>query len=80
MRATSPLDAMESLGETSAEGLRQELLLARQERAEFEAQYKGLLGKLTQMRATLGERLRRDAVRQLWPGLVAGAPAPYARG
>lgn len=56
---------MDSAGETSAEGLRQELLLARRERAEFEAQYKGLLGKLTQMRATLGERLRRDAVRRL---------------
>lgn len=53
----------EKAGETSAEGLRQELARARRERDDFEAQYKGLLGKLTQMRSTLGERLRQDAVR-----------------
>ncbi len=51
-----------SAGETSAQGLRQELARAQKERDDFEAQYKGLLGKLTQMRSTLGERLRQDAV------------------
>lgn len=56
-------EAEEKAGETSAEGLRQELARARRERDDFEAQYKGLLGKLTQMRSTLGERLRQDAVR-----------------
>jgi hypothetical protein len=48
--------------ETSVQGLRQELARARKERDDFEAQYMGLLGKLTQMRNTLGERLRQDAV------------------
>ncbi|KDN50801.1 hypothetical protein K437DRAFT_254968 [Tilletiaria anomala UBC 951] len=51
----------ETPGETSAQGLKQELERARRERDDFEAQYKGLLGKLTQMRSTLGERLRQDA-------------------
>ena len=64
----------EKAGETSAEGLRQELERARRERDDFEAQYKGLLGKLTQMRSTLGERLRQDAVRTSLGSLLRARP------
>ncbi|PWN23431.1 hypothetical protein BCV69DRAFT_281049 [Microstroma glucosiphilum] len=43
------------------EELMDELKRVREERDGFEGQYKGLLGKLTQMRSTLGDRLRQDA-------------------
>lgn len=46
----------------SVEALHAELERTREERDSFEGQYKGLLGKLTQMRSTLGDRLRQDAV------------------
>lgn len=49
----------------TSEELRLELQQAREERDNFQAQYKGLLGKLTQMRSTLGDRLRQDAVSSL---------------
>lgn len=39
-----------------------ELRRVREERDALQAQYQGLLGKLTGMRNTLGERLRQDAV------------------
>lgn len=42
--------------------IKSELEKTRQERDSFESQYKGLLAKLTQMRTTLGDRLRQDAV------------------
>ncbi|PWN91206.1 hypothetical protein FA10DRAFT_228591 [Acaromyces ingoldii] len=45
----------------SVEALHAELERTREERDSFEGQYKGLLGKLTQMRSTLGDRLRQDA-------------------
>lgn len=38
-----------------------ELQLARSDRDAFESQYKSLLGKLSLMRSTLGDRLRQDA-------------------
>ncbi|KAN0065176.1 hypothetical protein ACQY0O_001673 [Thecaphora frezii] len=41
--------------------VRAELQRVREERDGFESQYRGLLGKLTQMRSTLGDRLRQDA-------------------
>jgi len=44
------------------EEMKSELEKAKEERDSFESQYKGLLGKLTQMRTTLGDRLRQDAV------------------
>ncbi|CEH18825.1 MYOSIN HEAVY CHAIN-RELATED [Ceraceosorus bombacis] len=47
--------------EKSAVQLKAELKRAKQERNAFEAQYQGLLSKLTAMRNTLGERLRQDA-------------------
>lgn len=46
----------------SVKELRADLERAKGERDSFEAQYKGLLAKLTQMRSTLGNRLRQDAV------------------
>lgn len=39
-----------------------ELKRTREQRDGFQGQYKGLLAKLTQMRSTLGDRLRQDAV------------------
>ena len=42
--------------------LRAELARVRAERDDFEAQYHTLVGKLGQMRSTLGDRLRQDAV------------------
>lgn len=43
--------------------LQQELERTREERDEFAAQYKNLLGKLQTMRNTLGNKLKQDAVR-----------------
>lgn len=42
--------------------LESELAQTRQERDQLNGQYRGLLGKLTQMRSSLGEKLREDAV------------------
>lgn len=47
--------------ESSSKSLREELSRVKEERNSFEAQYRGLLGKLSQMRSTLGDRLRQDA-------------------
>lgn len=40
-----------------------ELEVVRAEKAALEGQYRALLGKLTTMRNTLGDKLRQDAVR-----------------
>ncbi|PWN32293.1 uncharacterized protein FA14DRAFT_162463 [Meira miltonrushii] len=48
-------------GEMSATALKAELERMKDERDSFEEQYHGLLGKLGQMRSTLGDRLRQDA-------------------
>ena len=48
-------------GEPSLKLLRDELARVKEERNSFEGQYRGLLGKLSQMRSTLGDRLRQDA-------------------
>ncbi|UZJ57118.1 hypothetical protein CBS101457_006438 [Exobasidium rhododendri] len=48
-------------GELSIKSLQDELVRAREERDSFESQYRGLLAKLSQMRSTLGDRLRQDA-------------------
>lgn len=45
----------------SEQELRDELERVKEERNSFEGQYRGLLGKLGQMRSTLGDRLRQDA-------------------
>lgn len=39
----------------------EELKKVKEERNSFESQYRGLLSKLSQMRSTLGDRLRQDA-------------------
>lgn len=39
-----------------------ELSLMRNEKETFEGQYRALLGKLTSMRNTLGDKLKQDAV------------------
>lgn len=52
----------DDLGSMDREDLLEELRRVREERDGFEGQYKGLLGKLAQMRTTLGDRLRQDAV------------------
>ncbi|PWZ00197.1 hypothetical protein BCV70DRAFT_161311 [Testicularia cyperi] len=49
---------MSSMTEAEVRG---ELERVREERDSFESQYRGLLSKLGQMRATLGDRLRQDA-------------------
>ena len=43
--------------------LQQELERTREERDEFAAQYRNLLGRLQTMRNTLGNKLKQDAVR-----------------
>jgi len=53
--------SVEEGGEVSIKSLREELARAKEERNSFEGQYRGLLGKLSQMRSTLGDRLRQDA-------------------
>ena len=56
-----------------AERLREleaQLAQTRLEKESFEAQYTNLLGKLTAMRATVGDKLKQDAVsRNLGAGL-----------
>lgn len=42
--------------------LEDELGRTRDEKEQFEAQYRSLLGKLTNMRNTLGDKLKQDAV------------------
>lgn len=42
--------------------LEDELVRTREEKEQFEAQYRSLLGKLTNMRNTLGDKLKQDAV------------------
>jgi uncharacterized coiled-coil protein SlyX len=42
--------------------LEQELAIARQEKDAMENQYRNLLGKLTAMRKSLGDKLKEDAV------------------
>jgi hypothetical protein len=42
--------------------LEAELLRTRAEKETLEGQYRGLLGKLTAMRNTLGDKLKQDAV------------------
>ncbi|CAO1629266.1 unnamed protein product [Parajaminaea phylloscopi] len=60
--ATSGLDASpEKHSDDRMKQLLEELQRTRQERDGFQSQYKGLLGKLAQMRSTLGDRLRQDA-------------------
>jgi chromosome segregation ATPase len=54
-----PVD--EEGAESSTKGLREELAKMKEERDSFEGQYRGLLAKLSQMRSTLGDRLRQDA-------------------
>lgn len=51
----------ESIDSMTDAQVRQQLERVRDERDTYETQYRGLLSKLTQMRATLGDRLRQDA-------------------
>lgn len=51
--------------------LEQELAVVRQEKEVLANQYRTLLGKLTAMRSSLGEKLREDAVGlHAWAGLT----------
>ena len=60
---SSPHEATEEDASTmDRDALLEELTRVKEERDGFEGSYKGLLGKLTQMRSTLGDRLRQDAV------------------
>lgn len=64
----SPTEKPESNGEVqdeaemSQEDLRAELEQIKGEKEHLENQYRALLGKLTTMRNTLGDKLRQDAV------------------
>lgn len=49
------------IAESSIKALKDELVRVKEERNSYESQYRGLLGKLSQMRSTLGDRLRQDA-------------------
>lgn len=48
--------------EERVHGLEAELAQTKRDRDGFEAQYRSLLGKLTTMRNTLGDKLKQDAV------------------
>ena len=61
---TPPPEPEEYIEETEEERIRRledELLRTREEKEQFEAQYRSLLGKLTNMRNTLGDKLKQDA-------------------
>lgn len=63
---TNDSDAGSEAGTTEREriqSLEEELERTRGEKEAFEAQYRSLLGKLTTMRNTLGDKLKQDAVR-----------------
>lgn len=45
--------------------LEEDLVVTKNEKETFEAQYRSLLGKLTTMRNTLGDKLKQDAVSAL---------------
>lgn len=61
--AVSPRSSMDQADRTERVAqLEQELGNVRQERDVLAGQYRGLLGKLTAMRQTLGEKLKSDAV------------------
>lgn len=51
-------------GEDRIAQLQAELERITNERDTFQSQYRGLLGKLSNMRTTLGDKLRQDAVSQ----------------
>jgi len=65
---TDPTDTPKVNGEAhdvdqQVESLKNELETVRNEKEHLETQYRSLLGKLTTMRNTLGDKLRQDAVR-----------------
>lgn len=47
--------------------VREQLSESRTEKEQAEAQYRGLLGKVSTIRSQLGERLKADAVRSTYP-------------
>lgn len=58
---TSPRSSLDDV-EQDLSHLRHELAIARQEKEVLGNQYRNLLGKLTAMRQSLGDKLREDAV------------------
>lgn len=56
--------------------LEEELSLTTQEKDQFEAQYRSLLGKLTNMRNTLGDKLKQDAVSWLHDSALSRSGGP----
>lgn len=71
-------DGVESGGEEDRETIKRleaTLSKTKAEKDAFEAQYRSLLGKLTTMRNTLGDKLKQDAVRR-----ELGDPVAFVEG
>jgi hypothetical protein len=65
----SPRSSLDNMGgDRTVQELEQELATLRQEKDVLGNQYRSLLGKLTAMRTSLGDKLREDAVSG-WSGL-----------
>ena len=58
------LEAIEGKHEEELSSLQEELVQTQEGKTQAEAQYKGLLGKVSTIRSQLGERLKADAVRE----------------
>ena len=56
------LDDLQEKHAQELDGLQAQLAAARSEKEQAEAQYRGLLGKVSTIRSQLGERLKADAV------------------
>ena len=58
----SAMEGVQKKHEEDLESLREHLTVTRTEKDQAEAQYRGLLGKVSTIRSQLGERLKADAV------------------
>ena len=56
------LECIQEKHETETNNLREELRDSQKEKDAAESSYKNLLGKVTQIKSQLGERLKADAV------------------
>jgi hypothetical protein len=63
--------------EDPVERLQLELERTRDEKEALATQYRNLLAKLTQMRTSLGNKLKQDAVRNIFFLMLAGMPSNY---
>ena len=64
-RFRESLEAAEEKHEQELGTLREQLAETQEGKGQAEAQYKGLLGKVSTIRSQLGERLKADAVRAM---------------